>query len=117
MNERRRNIAKLYDKLLHNSRVILPVEKENSKHVYHQYVIRSNNRDILKNELLDNGIQTQIHYPIPVHKQKAYLGLNKNSHLPVTDKICTEILSLPNHPCLTNNEIIRVSEMITNSLS
>jgi dTDP-4-amino-4,6-dideoxygalactose transaminase len=64
-NNRRRKIAELYNKLLQQSDVILIDEKKYCKHVYHQYVIRSKNREYLKEELLNKGIQTQIHYPIP----------------------------------------------------
>jgi dTDP-4-amino-4,6-dideoxygalactose transaminase len=111
-NEKRRNIAKLYNKLLGDSNVILPIEKDYAKHVYYLYVIRSKNRDELKQNLLKNGIQTQIHYPVPVHKQKAYLNLGYNANLPVTEKISNEILSLPMHPWLNENEIKKVSRLI-----
>ena len=69
---------------------------EDSKHVFHLYVIRCKNRDRLKEELLKKGVQTQIHYPIPVHNQKAYE--NFDVKLPVTEKVCNEILSLPMNP-------------------
>ena len=116
-NERRGEITELYNNHLRNSNLILPVEKKHSKHVYHLYVIRSKNRDFLKNELLKSGIQTQIHYPIPVHKQKAYLNLCSDVKLPVTEEICNEILSLPMHPFLKDDEVIYIAEMIENALS
>lgn len=115
-NNRRRNIAKIYDELLLDCDLILPIEQSYAKHVYHLYVIRNKKREILKNKLLREDIQTQIHYPIPVHKQKSYSVLKSNYNLPVTDKICSEILSLPNHPWLTDEQIIHVSEMITNAI-
>jgi dTDP-4-amino-4,6-dideoxygalactose transaminase len=115
-NSRRRDIAKLYNELLDDCDLNLPIERPYAKHVYHLYVIRTEKRDILKNKLIEKEIQTQIHYPIPVHKQKAYSDLKKNFNLPVTDKICSEILSLPNQPWLTDEQIIRVSEMIINAL-
>lgn len=114
-NKKRRDVAKLYNEFLKDANVITPIEKEYAKHVYHLYVIRSKNRDQLKNYLEKNGIQTLIHYPIPVHKQKAYIDLGY--YLPVTEKICREILSLPMHPWLSYHEVLSISELIKNALS
>lgn len=111
-NEKRRNIAKLYNELLKNSNIILPIEKDYAKHVYHLYVIRSKNRNELQQYLSQNGIQTQIHYPLPVHKQKSYLDLGFRAHLPVTEKICNEILSLPMHPWLTEEEVEKIALLV-----
>jgi len=111
-NEKRRSIAMLYNELLKNANVITPVEKEYARHVYHLYVIRSKKRDELQQYLLKNGIQTQIHYPVPVHKQKSYLDLGYKIHLPVTEKICNEILSLPMYPWLNEKEVINIAERI-----
>jgi len=111
-NEKRRKIVKLYNESLEDSGVITPIEKEYARHVYHLYVIRCKNRDKLQQHLLKNGIRTQIHYPVPVHKQKAYLNLGFNVHLPVTEKICNEILSLPMHPWLNHEEVSKIAEVI-----
>lgn len=111
-NEKRRNIAKLYNKLLRDSELIIPIEKKYAKHVYYLYVIRCKERDKLQKYLLDNGIQTMIHYPVPVHKQNAYLNLGLNVHLPITEKICDEILSLPIFSELENEEIEQVVNYI-----
>ena len=108
-NEKRRKNAKLYDELLKNARVLTPVEKGYAKHVYHLYVIRSEKRDALKKYLQMKEIETQIHYPIPVHKQKSY---KTNSKLPITEKICNEILSLPMHPWLREEEIEKICDAI-----
>ena len=116
-NNRRRKIAELYNKLLQQSDVILIDEKKYCKHVYHQYVIRSKNREYLKEELLNKGIQTQIHYPIPVHFQKFYLNSSMKFVLPVTEEICNEILSLPMYPGLKDDEIIYIAETIENASS
>jgi len=88
-NKKRRKLAKLYSDLLENTEAITPIEKEYAKHVYHLYVVRHKERDKLQQYLLNHGIQTLIHYPIPVHMQKAYKTCDK---LPVTEKICNEIL-------------------------
>jgi dTDP-4-amino-4,6-dideoxygalactose transaminase len=111
-NEKRRKAARLYDKLLKDAGLIVPTEKEYAKHVYHLYVIRCSEREKLRQHLLENDIQTQIHYPIPVHKQKAYLSLAANTNLPVTEKICQEIISLPMHPFLRDEEIYAVAECV-----
>jgi dTDP-4-amino-4,6-dideoxygalactose transaminase len=95
--------------LLKNAGVLTPVEKDYATHVYHLYVIRSEKRDALKKYLQMKEIQTQIHYPIPVHKQKSY---ETNSKLPITEKICNEILSLPMHPWLREEEIEKICEAI-----
>ena len=109
--ERRRKNAEIYRRLLQDSDVILPVEKRFAKHAYHLYVIRSKNRDYLKKKLLQNDINAQIHYPIPVHKQKAYLNFN-DFKLDTTDKICNEILSLPLHPWMDYEEILKVTDCL-----
>lgn len=112
LNEKRINIAKLCNKLLRDSNIILSTEKEYVKYVYCLYVIRSKNRDELQQFLLKNGIQTQIHYPVPVHSQKAYTNLGYSIKLPVTEKICNEILSLPIYLLLREEEIEKVSRLI-----
>lgn len=105
-NEKRRKLAKLYNETLENIDVVAPLEKEYAKHVYHLYVIRHKERDKLQQYLLRNGVQTLIHYPIPVHLQKPYLASNR---LPATERISKEILSLPMHPFLKEEEVETVS--------
>lgn len=61
---------------------------------------------------MKHGIQTQIHYPIPVHKQKAFVDSGINVNLPITEKICREILSLPVSRWITDGEIVRISVVI-----
>ena len=108
-NERRRKLAKLYNDFLKDSGILSPIEREYAKHVYHLYVIRHNYRNNLQQYLLDKGIQTLIHYPIPVHLQEAY---KTNDKLPVTEKICGEILSLPLHPWLSEGEVEQITEEV-----
>jgi dTDP-4-amino-4,6-dideoxygalactose transaminase len=110
--ESRRNNARAYNELLHDSGLILPVEESFAKHAYHLYVIRSKKRDYLKKKLLENHVQAQIHYPIPVHKQKAYSSLNSDFSLPATNKICDEILSLPLHPWMSYEDILKVTDCL-----
>lgn len=111
-NESRRRNAKLYNEMLADS-VVVPIERENSKHVYHLYIIRVKHRDEMRKWLKDRGISTDIHYPTPIHLQKAYtdLGLRKGS-LPITERYADEILSIPIYPELTEDEILQVANAI-----
>jgi len=111
-NERRRQLAATYYELLGEAGVATPVEDPHAKHVYHLYVIRSKNRDALQNHLVQHDVQTQIHYPIPVHGQPAYAEIAPGVDLPITDRACGEILSLPMHPWLKPEEARRVAELV-----
>lgn len=109
--ESRRKNAEIYTEFLQDSDIITPVEKRFAKHAYHLYVIRSKNRDHLKKKLLKNDIHPQIHYPVPVHKQKAYSKWN-GLNLEATDQVCSEILSLPLHPWMDYEEILKVTNCL-----
>lgn len=109
----RRQLASLYTKLLANSKVITPVEPVNYKHVYHLYVIRSEDRDALQAQLKERGIGTAIHYPNPVHLQPFYSnGTARRGQFPVAEKTCNEILSLPMYPELTEEQVEIVASEI-----
>ncbi|MBU0568832.1 DegT/DnrJ/EryC1/StrS family aminotransferase [bacterium] len=112
-NELRRAKANLYNELLKEAQVVLPVEEEYAKHVYHLYVIRTKHRDRLQEWLKNNGVGTLIHYPIPVHLQRAYqdLGYEQGS-FPVTELYAKEILSLPIYPELKDEEVKEISNLI-----
>ena len=112
-NENRRKSAKLYNALLADSGVITPGERKGTRHVYHLYVIRNKRREALREYLAGMGIQTQVHYPVPVHRQEAYSFMTSPVRLPVTEKICQEITSLPMHPFLTEEEVGFVASAIT----
>jgi dTDP-4-amino-4,6-dideoxygalactose transaminase len=103
-NEQRRVIAKRYLKEIKNDKIILPDWDFSNNHVFHLFVIRTQNRADLQNYLYQKGIQTVIHYPVPPHKQKALSEWNKRS-FPITEKIHKEVLSLPLNPVLTKDEI------------
>jgi len=92
--EKRREIANYYLQNIKNENIILPVVRAEDNHVWHLFVIRTSKRDELQKYLLDNGIQTLIHYPIPPHKQNAYKEWNNESY-PISEQIHTEVLSLP----------------------
>ena len=104
--EKRRDIAKIYNELLENVDVILPVEEDWAKHVYHLYVIRHRKRDKLKQFLEEKGIATGIHYPIPVHRQPAIKNyIKENYELKITENIAKEVLSLPIYPQMEKEKI------------
>ncbi|WP_299176601.1 DegT/DnrJ/EryC1/StrS aminotransferase family protein [uncultured Chryseobacterium sp.] len=111
-NDRRNNIAQQYITGIHNPNLILPEMPENEKeHVWHLFVIRTQSREELQSYLLENGIQTLIHYPIPPHKQEAYTNWNHLS-FPVTEKIHEEVLSLPISPVMSDMEVKEVIEKL-----
>ena len=108
--EQRRECAKKYDALLQGV-ITLPKEMSYAKHAYHLYVVRTEKRDELQNYLAEKGIATVIHYPIPIHKQKAYEERNTESY-PITEKLSKTILSIPIFPEITEEEIKCVVENI-----
>jgi len=112
--EKRRKNAHLYSQLLREiPEVALPIENPNSKHVYHLYVIRVKERERLMEFLKLKGIDTGIHYPIPIHLQKAYdfLGFREGDYQ-ITERYSKEILSLPMFPELTEEQIKYVADSI-----
>ena len=113
-NERRKHIASLYNEFLEKSYLKLPVEDDFTKHVYHLYVLRSRQRDRLQEELRKAGIPSLIHYPKPVHKQKSYLDAGYDVDLPVTEGVVDEVLSLPMHPFLRDEDVQYVVSTILN---
>jgi dTDP-4-amino-4,6-dideoxygalactose transaminase len=106
-NNIRRTIANRYLSEIKNDKIVLPalsLRGTKQSHVFHLFVIRTKKRDDLQNYLLEHGIQTMIHYPIPPHKQKAFSSWN-NLSFPITEKIHNEILSLPISPVMTDDEV------------
>jgi dTDP-4-amino-4,6-dideoxygalactose transaminase len=75
-------------------------------HVYHQYTIRVGRRDEFVELLKEHGVGTGIYYPIPVHRQKPFLELGYgDQRFPVSERLCGEVLSIPVHPSLTDDEV------------
>lgn len=110
-NEFRRRVAKIYCQNITNPKIILPKlpETNEESHVWHLFVVMVKNRDELQKHLLADQIQTVIHYPIAVHKQKAYQELS-NLFLPITEKIHDSVLSLPIYPGIEDDKIVRIIE-------
>ena len=112
-NKNRREIAKKYNALLENTPLSLPKEANNRKHVYHLYVVRTNERDELQEYLNERGISTGIHYKVPIHLQEACKQYNyKQGDIPQVEKACGEILSLPIYPELNDEDIKYITDAI-----
>lgn len=111
--ERRRQIAKMYYDKLKGLDMIVPYDKPYEKAVYHTFIIQTKQRDKLKEFLMKKGIDTKIHYPIPIHLQEAakYLGYKKGD-FPVTEKQAETILSLPIYPELNDDQVDYISNSI-----
>lgn len=113
-NQKRIDIAKRYISEIKNPKIILPELPENeNEHVWHLFVIRTENRDELQNYLTEKNIQTLIHYPIPPHQQNAYKEWN-NMSFPISEKIHDEVLSLPISPVLEDEEIQTIIKALNN---
>jgi dTDP-4-amino-4,6-dideoxygalactose transaminase len=110
-NDRRRAIAARYDAELRG--VITPAVRSGVTHVYHQYTIRVNRRDEFAERLKERGVGSAIYYPIPVHRQKPFVALGYGDETyPVTDRLTEEVLSIPVHPSLSDDEVAQVIDAV-----
>ncbi|HKV55607.1 MAG TPA: DegT/DnrJ/EryC1/StrS family aminotransferase [Candidatus Binataceae bacterium] len=116
-NAHRREIAATYRELLADSGVALPADPDDVESAYHLFVIRSPQRDALRNALLANGIECGIHYPVPLHLQPAFRDYGyRCGDFPGSEQAADTVLSLPMHPHLTNPELARVVEALREGL-
>jgi len=107
-NTRRKEIAKRYIAEITNPAIYIPENPaDETEHVWHLFVVRTQKREKLQAYLAENGVQTLIHYPIPPHQQQAYKELN-NLSFPLTEQIHQEVLSLPISPVMTDEEVSMV---------
>ena len=106
--EKRRRIAKEYLRLLPEG-LVIPTEYPARKHVFHLYVIRTSEREQMIDNLRQSGIETGIHYPVPIHRQPLF---STKEDLPQTDRFCRQILSLPMFPDLSDDQITYICEKI-----
>ena len=110
-NKRRRTIAARYDGELRG--VTTPTVRAGVTHVYHQYTIRVRDRDAFAERLKERGVGSAIYYPIPVHRQKPFVALGYGDEAyPVTDRLTEEVLSIPVHPSLSDEEVQQVVEAV-----
>ena len=110
-NSRRREIAKYYRENIKNQKITLPQASDENSHVWHVFVVRCKNRDVLQKHLEANDIQTNIHYPTAPHKQECYNEYSSLS-LPITEQIHSEVISLPISPVMTDEEVKKVVEVV-----
>jgi dTDP-4-amino-4,6-dideoxygalactose transaminase len=112
-NERRREKARIYNDLLKDSGLRLPVEREGCKHIYYSYVIALEGRDELQKHLKEQGIETAVYYPIPLHLITIYKNLGyREGDFPRAERAAREVLSLPMFPELKREEIEFICEAI-----
>jgi dTDP-4-amino-4,6-dideoxygalactose transaminase len=112
-NEQRRQAAAQYREALAGTDIILPVEMPWGKHVYHLYVIQADDRAALRHRLESAGIESGLHYPIPLHLQEAYRSLGyRHGSFPVTETVVSRILSLPMYPGISTEAVARVAQEI-----
>jgi len=112
-NTARIDRARQYTELLKESSYKLPAHMSDSESVWHCYVIETPERDRVRSGLQDVGIQSAVHYPVPIHLQKAYAHLGyRSGDLPVTEALCEHCLSLPIYPELSKEKISRVASVL-----
>lgn len=104
-SRRQHNAQLLTNGLLDIEGITCPVVRQDCSHVYHQYTIRTRDRDELASFLREKGIGTGVHYPIPIHMQPYYKELGYTDRLPVAEELSEEVLSLPVHPQVTEKDI------------
>jgi len=112
-NQRRRDAAEYYCSHIHHPSITLPNVSNWKAHVFHIFPVLCSKRDKLQQYLSENGIQTLIHYPVPPHKQKAYIGYN-SLLFPITERIHEEELSLPMSPLIDFQEIQHIITTLNN---
>jgi dTDP-4-amino-4,6-dideoxygalactose transaminase len=112
-NERRRLVAAWYRDSLAGLPIALPAEATGREHVYHLYVVQVDDRDAVRARLTDAGIGTGVHYPLPVHRQRAYASLGRDEgSLPVTERACERVLSLPMYAEMTRDQVHTVARSL-----
>ena len=111
-NAARKEVAAMYRRNLSANGVALPVEHGRGSHVYHQFTIRSEKRDALREALAGEGIASSVFYPIPLHRQPAYENANRGTSLPRSEAAARTVLSLPIHPFLDEAAVKRICAVI-----
>ncbi len=115
-NEGRRQNAATYCTAITSPDIILPVERPECKHVYHQFTLRCKNRQALAEALTKAGIASAVYYPVALHQQDVFLRLfGQQKSLPVAEACAAEVLSLPMFPELTSDEIRLIADVINHA--
>lgn len=103
----RQQVARRYREGIRHTQIVLPQVASESRHAWHLFVVRCRERDALQQHLRTHGVQSQVHYPVPPHRQPAYPSL-RGLHLPITEQLHDEVLSLPMGPAMSEEAIDRV---------
>ena len=105
-NARRREIVKAYNEALQNNALVTPVAKDYNEHVYHMYVLQSENREEVIEKLKEAGIATGVYYPVPLHLQKVYKNLGyKEGDMPVAEYLSHRTFAIPVYPELNEEQV------------
>ena len=112
-NESRRVAAERYEEALSGLPVVLPATAARARHVYHLYIIRTSDRDAFRSRLAERGVQTGIHYAVPLHAEPAFAYLHyKDGDFPVAERVASQIVSLPMFPYLSSAEVQSVARAV-----
>jgi len=113
---RRRN-AEIYRSAIRREDIIMPTEKKDCRHVYHQFTLRCRNRVRVMDALRDSDIASAVYYPIPLHQQEVFVTLlGEPERLPLSEALAAEVVSLPMFPELTEEEIRRIGDVINHAI-
>ncbi len=115
-NKRRQQIAGMYEDLLTGTSLSLPYVPQGSEHVYHLYVVSHPERNALQARLREQGVGSEVHYPLPAHLQPIYKHIAAPGSLPVTERLAAQVLSLPNFPELTDEEVQIVAHTVREAI-
>jgi dTDP-4-amino-4,6-dideoxygalactose transaminase len=115
-NAARRRVAQRYQARLKGASLQLPVEDPRGRHVYHQFTVRSEQRDALREALAQDGIASSIFYPMPLHRQPAYEAFHRDLALPASEAAARSVLSLPINPLLDEASVDRICARIRDVL-
>ena len=114
-NDARRRNAALYCSAIKGKDIVLPSERPDCRHVYHQFTIRTKNRQAIADALSNAGIASAVYYPVPLHQQDVFLKMYQlKESLNVSENCASEVLSLPMFPELTPEEIRQIADVVNN---
>ena len=112
-NEGRRKVAEVYNKEFKDTDVVIPAVREENEHIYHQYVLQSEDRETVLNKLKEKGVATGVYYPVPLHLQKVYSDLGyKEGDMPVAEYLSHRTFAIPVYPELTEEQINSIVDAI-----
>lgn len=112
-NSKRREIVSIYNEELKDTELVTPICDENNEHIYHMYILQSENREEILNKLKEKGVATGVYYPVPLHLQKVYKNLGySEGDMPVSEYLSHRTFAIPVYPELNNEQIKYIIESI-----